>query len=182
MVVSLAEPDGLLCHVSLILSTDTEVHVKEFWEAGEHQVTFSAPTSKAEEWDLVSRGPRLFVFPVSAERITYNLAATLALFEPVLTQGVGPSFANLNRNFLKSYVGLDMQPRSAPDILDIPPEMIRNGDTFDIMRLDGLDPMISWAMGSSTGHTAVALWRGLHLFVCESNAKGGAVQFNSNNI
>ena len=39
------------------------------------------------------------------------------------------------------------------------------------MRLDGLDPMISWAMGSSTGHTGVALWRGLELLICESNAK-----------
>ena len=31
--------------------------------------------------------------------------------------------------------------------------MIRNGDTFNIMRLDGLDPMIAWAMGAATGHT-----------------------------
>ncbi len=38
-------------------------------------------------------------------------------------------------------------------------------------RLDGLDPMIAWAMGAATGHTAVALWRDEELFVCESNAK-----------
>jgi hypothetical protein len=38
-------------------------------------------------------------------------------------------------------------------------------------RLDGLDPMIAWAMGAATGHTAVALWRNEELFVCESNAK-----------
>ena len=30
---------------------------------------------------------------------------------------------------------------------------IKNGDTFNIMRLDGLDPMIAWAMGAATGHT-----------------------------
>ena len=113
---------------------------------------------------------RLFVYTAPPETITYNLAATLALFEPVLTQGVGETFANLNRKFLKTYVGLDMEPRSAPGILEIPEELIKNGDTFDIMRLDGLDPMISWAMGSSTGHTAVALWRGLQLYICESNA------------
>ena len=41
------------------------------------------------------------------------------------------------------------------------------GDTFNIMRLDGLDPMIAWAMGSATGHTAMALWRNNEvLFVC----------------
>ena len=68
---------------------------------------------------------RLFVYPVAPETITYNLAATLALFEPVLTEGVGESFANLNRKFLKTYVGIDMEPRSAPDILHIPRELIR---------------------------------------------------------
>ena len=39
------------------------------------------------------------------------------------------------------------------------------------MRLDGLDPMIAWAMGSATGHTAMALWKNKELFFCESNAK-----------
>ena len=40
---------------------------------------------------------RLFVYPISPEIITYNLAASLALFEPVLTQGVGEMFADMNR-------------------------------------------------------------------------------------
>ena len=68
---------------------------------------------------------RLFVYPVSPETITYNLAATLALFEPVLTEGVGENFADLNRKFLKTYVGIDMEPRSAPDIIHIPRDLIR---------------------------------------------------------
>ena len=56
----------------------------------------------------------------------------------------------------------------------VPEELIKNGDTFDIMRLDGLDPMIgknwrwcitlsvhltifpAWTMVVLTGHTAVA--------------------------
>lgn len=37
-------------------------------------------------------------------------------------------------------------------------------------RLDGLDPMIAWAMGSATGHVAMALWKDDELFMCESNA------------
>ena len=87
VVVSLGQPHGLLCHLALILSTDTEVHVKEFWASGEHLVTFSPPETEAEEWDVTVRGPRLFVYLEAPETITYNLAATLALFEPVLTQG-----------------------------------------------------------------------------------------------
>jgi len=37
-------------------------------------------------------------------------------------------------------------------------------------RLDGLDPMIAWAMGAATGHVAIALWKENELFLCESNA------------
>ena len=43
-----------------------------------------------------------------------------------------------------------MKPRTIIDV-DIPEELIKDGDTFHIMRLDGLDPMISWAKGSATG-------------------------------
>jgi len=34
--------------------------------------------------------------------------------------------------------------------------------------LDGLDPMICWGMGGTTGHTTTALWIGDELNVCES--------------
>ena len=35
-----------------------------------------------------------------------------------------------------------------------------NQAIFDFsLRLDGLDPMIAYAMGAATGHTVVALWR-----------------------
>ena len=67
--------------------------------------------------------------------MTYNLGATLALFEPCLTQGVSDYFADLNRQdrdkteffetlffreFLSAFVGIDMPEReSAPDILEV---------------------------------------------------------------
>ena len=110
---------------------------------------------------MMERGPRIFLYPISPEEVTLNLAATLALFEPCLTEGVGDAFADLNREFLSAFAGIEMNARSeeAPEILEVPAEMIKNGDTFNIMRLDGLDPMIAWAMGAATGHTAVAIWR-----------------------
>ena len=76
-----------------------------------------------------------------------------------LTQGVGEMFADMNREFLSAFVGIEMEPRveGVPDIMYIPEEEIKNGDTFDIMRLDGLDPMIAWAMGAATGHTGRAV-------------------------
>ena len=35
------------------------------------------------------------------------------------------------------------------------PSLIKSGDTFQILRLDGLDPMIAWAMGSATGNCSL---------------------------
>ena len=29
---------------------------------GEHAITFDAPTTEAQEWDLYQRGPRIFLF------------------------------------------------------------------------------------------------------------------------
>ena len=51
------------------------------------------------------------------------------------------------------------RPEGVPEILPVDKNLIQNGDTFDIMRLDGLDPMIAFAMGAATGHTAIALWQ-----------------------
>ena len=51
---------------------------------------------------------------------------------------------------MKNYVGVDMKPRK---IINVPIDesLIKSGDTFHILRTDGVDPMISWAMGSATG-------------------------------
>lgn len=35
---------------------------------------------------------------------------------------------------------------------------IHSGDFLGVIRMDGLDPMLAFGMGSHTGHTAVALW------------------------
>lgn len=41
--------------------------------------------------------------------------------------------------------------------VEIPEDTIQSGDFFGVIRLDGLDPMLGWAMGSTTGHTTVAI-------------------------
>ena len=49
---------------------------------------------------------------------------------------------------------------------------IKSGDFLGVMRFDGLDPMLAWAMGSQTGHTVVAMRdeKG-ELWICESTTK-----------
>ncbi len=34
--------------------------------------------------------------------------------------------------------------------------LIKSGDYLAIARLDGLDPLIMWGIGSATGHSAIA--------------------------
>lgn len=136
-------------------------------------MTFDAPKTPAEKWDLHERGPRVFLYRQGLNEALENLVSTLFLFEPCIIEGVGDSFAEANLDFLRDNVGIEMPKRDpeTPEIMPVDKSLIKNGDTFDIMRLDGLDPMIAWAMGASTGHTAIALWKQNELYVCEANAK-----------
>ena len=122
---------------------------------------FKRPQTPAEAWDLYERGPRVFVYRQGLSKMLSNLASTLFLFEPCLTTGVGAVFAQANLDFLRDNAGIimDLRPEGVPEILPIDKDLIKSGDTFDIMRLDGLDPMIAWAQGAATGHTAIALWK-----------------------
>jgi len=52
--------------------------------------------------------------------------------------------------------------------VDIPKTEVKSGDFLGIIRLDGLDPMLAWGMGSHTGHTAICLWVDGELNVVES--------------
>eukprot|EP00669_Euglena_mutabilis_P002329 TRINITY_DN12949_c0_g1_i1.p1 TRINITY_DN12949_c0_g1~~TRINITY_DN12949_c0_g1_i1.p1 ORF type:complete len:232 (+),score=64.01 TRINITY_DN12949_c0_g1_i1:1-696(+) len=60
-----------------------------------------------------------------------------------------------------------------PPLNSVPSEdQIHSGDAFGGIRLDGLDPMLAWAMGSSTGHLATALRiEDGSLYVTESTTK-----------
>lgn len=57
---------------------------------------------------------------------------------------------------MKDYVGFNFTKRKT-NFVDLEESMIQNGDMFGINRLDGVDTMLAWAMGSSTGHVTVAL-------------------------
>ena len=52
---------------------------------------------------------------------------------------------------MRDYVGIDVQKRKT-NIVNIPVELIKSGDSFFIRRHDGLDPLISWAMGVNHGN------------------------------
>ena len=63
-----------------------------------------------------------------------------------------------------------MKPRSTVSVR-VNKSLVHSGDALYVIRLDGLDPMLAYAMGSTTGHVTTALWIGGELFVVESTAK-----------
>ena len=72
---------------------------------------------------------------------------------------------------MQDYVGVTMAKRDITDV-DVDESLIHSGDFIGIIRLDGLDPMLAWGMGSVTGHTTVAHRINGVLHICESQAKG----------
>eukprot|EP00755_Sulcionema_specki_P020669 Sspe_Gene.12677::Locus_4333_Transcript_1_1_Confidence_1.000_Length_2083::g.12677::m.12677 len=69
-----------------------------------------------------------------------------------------------------------MAPRGkvgSKNITGVDASLIQTGDFIGIIRLDGLDPMLAWAMGSTTGHTVVAIRNETtgELFIAESQVK-----------
>lgn len=56
---------------------------------------------------------------------------------------------------------------------------IHSGDFFGVIRLDGLDSMLAFGMGSHTGHTTVALWE--ETWLAKRWQSGGLNMMNSHN-
>ena len=53
---------------------------------------------------------------------------------------------------MEEYMNVKQTKRNLQTSQKIPSQMIKSGDTFLIRRLDGIDPMIAWAMGSQNGN------------------------------
>lgn len=89
------------------------------------------------------------------------------MFVPVAIDSVPGPVASLNLNFIRDYAGIDMKERKIIDV-DIDEDLVHSGDFIGIIRLDGLDPMLAWGMGSTTGHTTIAHRIDGVLHICES--------------
>lgn len=138
------------------------------------KVTLPLPSdiSAAETWDIENKGVRIMRYVNSRAESISNLITTVETFVPEELPNVPEKFAKLNVDFLNKYVGLNVQPRD-PALNRVPDESeIKSGDSFYLMRFDGLNPLLAWAMGSTTGHVTTALWIDGQLYVCESTING----------
>jgi len=106
--------------------------------------------SAAERSDLLANGIRVFRFSLPPAETLHSLKATLLLFRPLTARRPDALAERSNLDFLAKYRGVVLPPVEGPlDPLDV--SKVRDGDLFNILRLDGLDPMLA----STDGHEAV---------------------------
>jgi hypothetical protein len=132
------------------------------------QLTVPDDVTDAELWDHENKGVRVYYYVNDKITTISNLVETIKLFQPETTMAVSEESALLNIDFMKKYAGFDMPPRD--QALNIVPDEseVKSGDAFYIIRLDGIDPLLAWAMGATNGHVTTAMWIDGELFVCES--------------
>jgi hypothetical protein len=127
--------------------------------------------TSSELWDLNTKGVRILRYFVPGFEAYSSLLSTIELFGGEFFQAVPPAVAKKNIDFLAKYAKVQVNPRD-PSLNFVPDENeVKSGDAFYIMRLDGLNPMLAWAMGSTTGHVTTALWIDGQLYVCESTTE-----------
>eukprot|EP01033_Poteriospumella_lacustris_P007150 gene7150-5144_t len=136
-----------------------------------YSVAIPDDVTDAERWDLNANGIRMLRYFVPGSEAYGSLLNTIELFGAEFTQAVPPVVAQKNIDFLAKYAKIQVNPRD-PSLNVVPDESeVKSGDAFYIMRLDGLNPMLAWAMGSTTGHVTTALWIDGELYVCESTTE-----------
>eukprot|EP00935_MAST-01C_sp_MAST-1C-sp1_P000259 g259.t1 len=136
--------------------------VDEIWKKMHINFTY-VPDELA---DIKQRGVDLFVFPCGINGTAISIANTAALFYGSNVSRV----QDANVKFLKDR-GLfdDFVPFNKVQKLDH--SLIKSGDNMQVLKLDGLDPLVAWGTGGRTGHTTILVWEGETLYVCESTDK-----------
>jgi hypothetical protein len=137
---------------------------------GSHNITWPIGTlDSALQWDLNTNGIRIFRFAEDPDTTFWSLAQTVLLFEPeIIGPETGYEFAKMNVEFIRSYANFSFPERPGAPQINLNASQIQSGDFVGVTRMDGLDPMIIWGMGGTTGHTTVALWFPDGLYICES--------------
>jgi len=154
------KPASKFCEDNFFLMTTSGFKFKGVFFRGEHKLTWKLPedAAAAEKYDLATKGVRFFLVMTSMAQWTANLAQTALLFEGEALNYIPERAQKRNIDFMEHYTEFKMPAVPAGGLYNITKSEIRSGDFFGIIRLDGLDPMLAWGMGSTTGHTTTAIW------------------------
>eukprot|EP00055_Hartaetosiga_balthica_P005934 m.18118 g.18118 ORF g.18118 m.18118 type:complete len:546 (+) comp4908_c0_seq1:45-1682(+) len=167
---SFANPTGCKEEVYLIATIE-----------GLHFLVIDGATTKTFEWKnanmtndqkqwIHNNGFYVLQFNGTVEFLLESVAASAELFLPAdITKEVWEKVGERNVQFLREQAYYQLPERNITDV-SLNESQINDGDFLGVLRLDGLDPMLAWAMGSHTGHTTIALRFDGELYICESTA------------
>jgi len=174
LTVTLSKPTSLLCSDFYLFGTMEGLKLESFFTQGTHQVTWTpAKTARpAQLYDVAHRGIRIFRFVEDDLTLAADLLDTVLLFEPMATKKPSDEAAARNIDFLTKYAQKFKMPKRKVQSVPVDESLIHSGDFIGVIRLDGLDPMLAWAMGSATGHTTIAMRVGGELYITESTTNG----------
>eukprot|EP00013_Stygamoeba_regulata_P028677 CAMPEP_0177665450 /NCGR_PEP_ID=MMETSP0447-20121125/21059_1 /TAXON_ID=0 /ORGANISM="Stygamoeba regulata, Strain BSH-02190019" /LENGTH=599 /DNA_ID=CAMNT_0019171541 /DNA_START=639 /DNA_END=2440 /DNA_ORIENTATION=+ len=171
LTLSLEDRQGVVCEDYLLFATATTWHAQVFRKPGTHVIQWHG-MSADELNDVEHNGFRVFRFNGTLPEMVSSVYETLLLFVGADTgnASVPETVANANRDFLRDNANYDMVERTSGFQLaeELPESTFQSGDFLAIIRLDGIDPMLAWAMGAHTGHTAMTVWEQGQLYVMES--------------
>lgn len=160
----------LLCNDFYLFGTVEGFALEDYDEKGDFSFEWNLTSMRpAQRWDVLTKGIRVFRFVNEKIQTIGDLITTIELFVSELTKAVPDFVAEKNVDFLQKYAQMSMPKRTIGKIV-IDEKDIHSGDGLFMTRMDGLDPMLTWATGG-TGHSTVFLRMGGELYVVESTVK-----------
>ena len=184
LTLTMANQLALFCSDSYLILGGGAFSIQEFSSEQTANLYFNISetlSDPAEKWYLDSVGIRVTRFNDGLLESRGELIDTLVMLAGFLEMPLTADTFNANVDFMNSYIHTvpRMQPTTglrsggAKVGRDINPDDIGTGDALLIVRPDGLDPMLGWAMGADSGHTTIAMrFSGSKdLFICESTTK-----------
>ena len=171
VTVELSDPRSETCGDFYLFATPESFYLHKFEFRGTHTIKWTGLSTNFIE-DFVKNGLRVFQFEDGVDVTLADIYDTVRLFLGGIGNGkhakVPPEMEEENLKFLREYMGVEMPPRTHTEPIFLNESLIHSGDFLGIIRLDGLDPMIAYGMGSRTGHTTSPLWIDGELYVTES--------------
>lgn len=168
--LTMGEKKIIPCNDFYLFGTVEAFALEDYSEAGDYSFQWDlSKTNEAQRWDVLTKGIRVFRFNSEKLQTIGDLISTIELFVSELTKKVPEFVEEKNVDFLQKYTQMPMPKRSIGKIV-INESEIHSGDGLFMTRLDGLDPMLTWATGG-TGHSTMLLWMGNELYVVESTVK-----------
>ena len=166
-------PSKLICSDAYVLGTKYGMRTLDVGTIDQHinittKMYVNITYLPGEYEEILQNGLQIMVKPCGNLGTIQSLLNTVALFYDKNVTKIREA----NKQFL-TYRGVYDAFVNRPLPMTITPidkKMIQSGDSLQVVKLDGLDPLIAWGTGGRTGHTTLVVWNRNNtvLYICES--------------